>query len=121
MSLFRDSGNFDVEGVTSINACYGSTNALFNTFNWIESSSWDGRLGIVISADIAVYPKGNARPTGGAGAIGFLIGRGAPIVIEPVRASYVDHQYDFYKPNPCKSISLFVIIKAFGVFLLNCY
>lgn len=100
MSLFRDSGNFDVEGVTSINACYGSTNALFNTFNWIESSSWDGRLGIVISADIAVYPKGNARPTGGAGAIGFLIGRGAPIVIEPVRASYVDHQYDFYKPNP---------------------
>ena len=28
MSLFRESGNYDVEGITSINACYGSTNAL---------------------------------------------------------------------------------------------
>ena len=104
MSLFRESGNHDVEGVTTVNACYGSTNALFNTFNWIESSSWDGRLGIVVSSDIAVYPKGNARATGGAGAIAFLIGRGAPIVIEPVRSTFIDHQYDFYKPNPSKSL-----------------
>ena len=37
MSLFGAEGNFDIEGVTSINACYGSTNAIFNTLNWIES------------------------------------------------------------------------------------
>ena len=37
MSFFRESGNHDVEGVTSINACYGSTNAIFNTLNWIDS------------------------------------------------------------------------------------
>ena len=37
MNLFRESGNYDIEGITSINACYGSTNALFNSLNWIES------------------------------------------------------------------------------------
>ena len=100
MSLFK--GNHDIEGVTSVNACYGSTNAIFNTFNWIESSAWDGRYGIVVSSDIAVYPKGPARPTGGAGVICFLIGKNAPIVIEPVRSTFIDNQYDFFKPNPCK-------------------
>ena len=35
MQLFKESGNHDIEGVTSINACYGSTNALFNTINWV--------------------------------------------------------------------------------------
>jgi hydroxymethylglutaryl-CoA synthase len=33
--------------------------------------------------DIAVYAKGNARPTGGAGACALLIGPNAPIVFEP--------------------------------------
>ena len=102
MSLFKESGNYDIEGVTSINACYGSTNAIFNTLNWIESSSWDGRLGIVLSSDIAVYPKGNARATGGAGAIAFLIGPDAPIVFDPIRATFIDNAYDFFKPNPSK-------------------
>jgi len=102
MSLFKESGNYDIEGVTSVNACYGSTNAIFNTLNWIESASWDGRYGIVISSDIAVYPKGNARATGGAGAIAILIGPNAPITFDPVRASFIDNAYDFFKPNPSK-------------------
>lgn len=42
MTLFADSGNTDVEGVDTTNACYGGTNALFNAVNWVESSSWDG-------------------------------------------------------------------------------
>ena len=42
MSLFTASGNSDVEGVDTTNACYGGTNALFNAVNWVESSSWDG-------------------------------------------------------------------------------
>ena len=33
MDLFR--GNHDIEGVTTFNACYGGTNALFNTINWV--------------------------------------------------------------------------------------
>jgi hydroxymethylglutaryl-CoA synthase len=42
MDLFKASGNHDVEGVTSINACYGGTNALFNTINWAQSNAYDG-------------------------------------------------------------------------------
>lgn len=48
MNLFKESGNHDIEGITSINACYGGTNALFNTLNWMESKAWDGRYGVVV-------------------------------------------------------------------------
>ena len=102
MSLFKECGNHDIEGVTTVNACYGSTNAIFNTLNWVESASWDGRYGIVLSSDIAVYPKGNARPTGGAGVIAFLIGPDAPIAFDSVRSTFIDNEFDFYKPNPSK-------------------
>ena len=54
----------------------------------------------MLSADIAVYPKGAARPTGGAGAIAVLIGPNAPLKIDDVRSTFMDHQYGFYKPNP---------------------
>jgi len=30
----------------------------------MESSNWDGRYGLVVCADIAIYDKGVARPTG---------------------------------------------------------
>lgn len=43
MQLFDDSGNYDVEGIDTTNACYGGTAALFNALSWIESSSWDGK------------------------------------------------------------------------------
>ena len=65
MQLFTESGNSDVEGVDTLNACYAGTNALFNSVAWIESSAWDGRLAMVVTADIAEYAKGAARPTGG--------------------------------------------------------
>jgi hydroxymethylglutaryl-CoA synthase len=35
MDLFKASGNHDIEGVTTVNACYGGTNALFSTINWV--------------------------------------------------------------------------------------
>jgi hydroxymethylglutaryl-CoA synthase len=82
MDLFASSGNHDIEGLDSKNACYGSTAALFNAVNWIESRSWDGRNAIVFAGDIAVYSEGNARPAGGAGACAILIGPNAPIVFE---------------------------------------
>ena len=44
--------------------------------------SFLGRLAIVVAADIAVYGKGPARCTGGAGAIAMLLGPNAPLVIE---------------------------------------
>lgn len=64
MDLFKDSGNTDIEGVHATNACYGGTASLFHAIDWIESSSWDGRLALVVAGDIAVYASGPARPTG---------------------------------------------------------
>lgn len=100
MQLFEESGNGDVEGVDSTNACYGGTAALFNCVSWVESSYWDGRFAVAVAADIAVYAKGNARPTGGAGAVAMLIGPDAPLVLDRgLRATNVQHVYDFYKPD----------------------
>ncbi|ERS98082.1 hydroxymethylglutaryl-CoA synthase [Sporothrix brasiliensis 5110] len=98
MQLFGD--NTNIEGVDTVNACYGGTNAVFNAINWVESSGWDGRDAIVVAGDIALYAKGNARPSGGAGAVAMLIGPNAPVVIEPgLRGTYMSHVYDFYKPD----------------------
>lgn len=100
MQLFQPSGNTNIEGVDTVNACYGGTNALFNAINWVESSAWDGRDAIVCAGDIALYKKGNARPTGGAGCVAMLIGPDAPLAFEPgKRGSYMQHAYDFYKPD----------------------
>lgn len=100
MQLFEESGNYDVEGIDSLNACYGGTAALMNAVNWIESSSWDGRLALVVAGDLAIYAEGVARATGGAGAVSILIGPNAPLVIERgLRATFMKHSYDFYKPN----------------------
>jgi hydroxymethylglutaryl-CoA synthase len=115
MQLFGE--NTNIEGVDTVNACYGGTNALFNTVNWIESSAWDGRDGIVVAGDIALYAKGNARPTGGAGAVAMLIGPDAPIVIEPgMRGTYMQHAYDFYKPDLTSEYPY-----VDGHYSVNCY
>ena len=100
MQLFTESGNTSIEGVDTVNACYGGTNALFNAINWVESSAWDGRDAIVCAGDIALYAKGNARPTGGAGCVAMLVGPDAPLAFEPgKRGTYMQHAYDFYKPD----------------------
>ncbi len=96
MDLFK--GNNDIEGATSLNACYGATNALINALNWVSCPSWDGRYAIVVATDIAMYEHGPARATGGAGAVALLIGKKGKIVFGE-RASYMENQYDFYKPN----------------------
>ncbi|XP_043201358.1 hydroxymethylglutaryl-CoA synthase 1-like isoform X2 [Amphibalanus amphitrite] len=100
MQLFPAGAETDVEGVDTTNACYGGTAALFNALNWVESSSWDGRLALVVCGDIAVYASGSARPTGGAGAVAMLVGPHAPLVVERgLRSSHMQHAYDFYKPD----------------------
>lgn len=115
MQLFGD--NTNIEGVDTVNACYGGTNAFFNTVNWIESSAWDGRDAIVVTGDIALYAKGNARPTGGAGAVAMLIGPDAPIVAEPgMRGTYMQHAYDFYKPDLASEYPY-----VDGHYSINCY
>lgn len=115
MQLFGE--NTNLEGVDTVNACYGGTNALFNTLNWIESSAWDGRDAIVVAGDIALYAKGNARPTGGAGCVAMLVGPNAPIVVEPgLRGTYMQHVYDFYKPDLTSEYPY-----VDGHYSVNCY
>ncbi|XP_039258627.2 hydroxymethylglutaryl-CoA synthase 1-like [Styela clava] len=125
MQLFEESGNFDVEGIDTTNACYGGTSALFNAIQWMESSSWDGRYAVVICGDIAVYSEGNARCTGGAGAIAMLIGPNAPLVFEPgLRATYMRHAYDFYKPDLTSEYPVVdgkLSVKSYISALDNCY
>ncbi|XP_076975839.1 hydroxymethylglutaryl-CoA synthase, mitochondrial [Tamandua tetradactyla] len=100
MELFQDSGNTDIEGIDTTNACYGGTASLFNAANWMESSSWDGRYALVVCGDIAVYESGTARPTGGAGAVAMLIGPKAPLALERgLRGTHMENVYDFYKPD----------------------
>ncbi|KAF9889949.1 hypothetical protein FE257_006823 [Aspergillus nanangensis] len=116
MQLFAPE-NTNVEGVDNVNACYGGTNAVFNSINWIESSAWDGRDAVVVCGDIALYAKGAARPTGGAGCVAMLIGPDAPIVFESgLRASYVTHAYDFFKPDLSSEYPV-----VDGHFSLKCY
>ena len=102
MKLFTESGNTDLEGVDSTNACYGGTAALFNSVNWVESSAWDGRLALAVCADIAVYAAGAARPSGGAGAVAMLIGPGAPLVL--------DRGQSCSEPSPCNALSLLLCL-----------
>ncbi|CAG7820251.1 unnamed protein product [Allacma fusca] len=100
MQLFESSGNTDIEGIDTTNACYGGTAAVFNSISWLESSAWDGRLALVVAGDIAIYAKGAARPTGGCGAVAILMGPNAPLVFERgLRSTYSSHVYDFYKPD----------------------
>ncbi|XP_055689794.1 hydroxymethylglutaryl-CoA synthase 1 [Lutzomyia longipalpis] len=100
MQLFTPHGVTDLEGLDTTNACYGGTAALFNAINWVESSSWNGRLALVVCGDIAIYAKGAARPTGGAGAVAMLVGPNAPLVFDRgLRATYMKHTWDFYKPD----------------------
>ena len=111
MKLFTESGNTDLEGVDSTNACYGGTAALFNSVNWVESSAWDGRLALAVCADIAVYAAGAARPSGGAGAVAMLIGPGAPLVLD--RGQYCSSvaRQRVIKMNCSLSLSFCVYLK----------
>ncbi|KXS97208.1 hypothetical protein AC578_864 [Pseudocercospora eumusae] len=117
MQLFEESGNTNIEGVDTVNACYGGTNALFNTINWLESSAWDGRNAIVVAGDIALYKKGAARPTGGAGVVAMLVGPDAPLAFEPgQRGSFIKHAYDFYKADLTSEYPL-----VDGQYSIKCY
>ena len=83
-----------------------------------------GRYGIVVSTDIAVYEKGAARPTGGAGVIAFLIGPNANVVFDNVRSTFIDNVYDFYKPNPFSEYPIVDGKDSINIYLNaleNCY
>lgn len=55
-----------LQGVDCVHGCYGGTAALLAATAWVESSDWDGRLALVVAADVALYaPNSPGRATGG--------------------------------------------------------
>ena len=71
-----------------------------------------------------MYTKGNARPTGGVGAIAFLIGPNAKIVFDNVRSTFIENVYDFYKPNPFSEYPIVDGKDSINIYinaLENCY
>lgn len=126
MTLFEKDQNYNVEGVDNINACYGGTASIFNIINWMESSYWDGRLGLVVSTDVAVYKREcSAHATGGAGALAILIGPNGFIKYNSgERVSYMSNVYDFYKPVMYTEYPLFdgkLSIQSYIRCALNCW
>lgn len=117
MQLFEASGNTDVDGTSTINACYGATAAVLNAVAWVESAAWDGRFAVVVASDIAVYAKGSARPTGGCAGVAMLIGPDAPLVLDTrTKVTSAVHTWDFYKPDPTSEFAT-----VDGVLSQTCY
>ncbi|CAB4001840.1 hydroxymethylglutaryl- synthase, cytoplasmic isoform X2 [Paramuricea clavata] len=120
MQLFEQSGNSDIEGVDTINACYGSTQAFFNALDWVESSAWDGCVQLnqtdflQFSNDLHHYCF--AKPTA---FVGFSWRRSSfycCVVERGLRSVFMSHAYDFYKPN---LESQYPVVD--GKLSINCY
>ena len=105
MQQFPEIESSEMEGIDTINACYGATNAFFNALYWLNSEYITNKknevYSVVVAVDIAQYEKGPARPTGGAGAVAMLLGRDAPLAFNDykLKAFHMEHAYDFYKPK----------------------
>jgi Hydroxymethylglutaryl-coenzyme A synthase N terminal len=92
------------------------TASLLNSVAWVESREWDGRYAIMVTADIAVYEAGPARPTGGVAAVACLIGPNAPLRFVPkTRASHCADVYDFYKPNLSSEVRFWLGVRTNAV------
>jgi hydroxymethylglutaryl-CoA synthase len=97
----RGAESFDIEGVDNISGTYGGTAAFFNVLNWLESTAWDGRMGLAVATDITIYDRGRPRSLSGAAAVAILMGAHAPLIVEPgLRTNFAAHVYDLFKPIP---------------------
>eukprot|EP00835_Amoeboradix_gromovi_P002231 NODE_122_length_18870_cov_0.236908.p2 type:complete len:445 gc:universal NODE_122_length_18870_cov_0.236908:7162-8496(+) len=115
--------NTDIEGIDCTNACFGGTMALFNALNWMYSPFWNGKYALVVTSDIAIY-NGTPNATGGAGAVCMLIGPNAPLLINPVYCNFIQHAYDFFKPNPLTGTPIVdgpLSLKCYFAALIDCY
>ena len=98
MSFFQAEDHHNVEGVDTFNACYGGTNALFNTKSWMQSTSWQGSFGAVVCSDPAVHPDPATLSGIGASSISMLLSPFASMRIGKLRVSFIKHAWDFYRP-----------------------
>ncbi|OUM63664.1 hypothetical protein PIROE2DRAFT_43254 [Piromyces sp. E2] len=99
---FFEQGITDIEGVDNVNACFGSTAALFDTVAWMQSDFWNGRYAIVVGTDISQGEDIYHFLTGSS-AVALLIGPNANLVVEPDRGIFSNSTFDFYKPYGYKN------------------
>jgi len=99
---FFEKGVTDIEGVDNVNACFGSTAALFDTVAWMQSDFWNGRYAIVVGTDISQGEDIYHFLTGSS-AVAVLIGPNANLVVEPNRGIFSNSTFDFYKPYGYKN------------------
>ena len=113
----------DIEGIDCTNACFGGTMALFNALNWMHSPFWSGKYALVVTSDIAIY-QGTPNATGGAAAVCMLLGPDAPLRIDTTYTNFVQHAYDFFKPNPLTGTPVVdgpLSLKCYFAALIDCY
>jgi len=93
MAFFQDEALHSAEGTDTYNACYGGTNALFSTVNWVQSASWSGQYGVVVCSDPAVHPQPEALSGIGASAVGLMVGAEPVMTLEATRISFIKHSW----------------------------
>jgi len=80
-------------------ACYGGTLALRQAVEWQASGVAQGKVALVIAADVARYtPEGPAEPTQGAGAVAFIVGEGCGLVMDLRTHAFSAPAFDFWRP-----------------------
>ena len=98
MSLFEADDHHSVEGLDTFNACYGGTNALFSTTNWLQSKAWNGTYGVVVCSDPAVHPDPAHISGIGVSSIALVVASQAALLLQRERATFIKHSWDFYRP-----------------------
>ena len=53
----------------------------------------------MICSDAAVHPDRDHLQANGASSVAMLVGPHASFVIEPERATFMKHSWDFYRPS----------------------
>lgn len=96
VGLPREARVFDVQ-----HACYGGTAALLAASEWIASGAADGRVAIVVAADVARYGARTAgEPTQGAGAVAMLVSERPEVLALDlgVSGAFATDVHDFWRP-----------------------
>ena len=88
----------DTEGLDLSSAGYGGMASMHACTAWANSAACDGRWAITISIDHGILPFETRKTATLTGAVGLLIGRDAPAVLEPLGARCHGHAWSLSLP-----------------------
>lgn len=114
-------GMTNAEGADHVNACYGGTDALFSSIDWLRTlpPELNTKLyALVVATDLAEYDTPSAIPSGGGGCVVLLLknceDEGA-VIKNGIRGTITENVYDFCKPPG----SMYPFVR--GKFSIDCY